>query len=254
MSAILEEIISHKRIEVEAMSTQEVVRSRRPVSFVKRLENATTMSIIGEVKRASPSKGDINIGIDPKAQAEKYVKGGVDVISVLTDRNYFKGSLRDLETVKCTVDVPVLNKDFIIDERQIDRAYLYGADIILLIVAALDDETIARLYDYAGSYGMECIVEVHTKAEMERALKLEPELIGINNRDLKTFEVDIANTEQLLSEYGNADTIFISESGIRTEEDAERMQAAGARALLVGETLMRAEDPEQVIESLKVAL
>ncbi|MCG1010073.1 indole-3-glycerol phosphate synthase TrpC [Salinicoccus sp. ID82-1] len=254
MAAILEEIISYKRIEIEAMGTQEIIKSRRPASFKKRLENADTMSVIGEVKRASPSKGDINIDIDPKAQAEKYVKGGVDVISVLTDRNYFKGSLRDLEAVKCAVDVPVLNKDFIIDERQIDRAYLYGADIILLIVAALDDETLKRLYDHAASYGMECIVEVHTKAEMERALKLEPEIIGINNRDLKTFEVDIANTEQLLEEFGDADTIFIAESGIRIEEDARRMKDAGARALLVGETLMRAEHPEQVIESLKVAL
>lgn len=254
MSAILEEIISHKRIEIEAMSTQEIVRSRRPVSFRERLEKADTMSVIGEVKRASPSKGDINIDIDPKAQAEKYVRGGVDVISVLTDRNYFKGSLRDLEAVKCAVDVPVLNKDFIIDERQIDRAYLYGADIILLIVAALDDDTLRRLYDYAGSYGMECIIEVHTKTEMERALRLQPELVGINNRDLKTFEVDIANTEQLLAEYGDADTMFISESGIRTEADAQRMKDAGARALLVGETLMRAEYPDQVIESLKVGL
>ncbi|GAB3064655.1 indole-3-glycerol phosphate synthase TrpC [Salinicoccus sesuvii] len=254
MSAILEEIISYKRTEVEAMDTQEVVKSRRPVSFRQRLENAETMSVIGEVKRASPSKGDINIDIDPKAQAEKYVRGGVDVISVLTDRNYFKGSLRDLEAVKCAVDVPVLNKDFIIDERQVDRAYLYGADVILLIVAALDDETLRRLYDHASSYGMECIVEVHTDVEMERALKLAPELIGINNRDLKTFEVDIANTEALLAKYGDADTIFIAESGIRTEADAQRMKNAGARALLVGETLMRSEHPEKVIQTLKVAL
>lgn len=252
MAAILEEIISHKRIEIKSLDAQEIIRSRKPVSFRARLEDSERMAVIGEVKRASPSKGDINIGIKPEEQAAKYVSGGVDAISVLTDKNYFKGSMRDLEAVKCAVGVPVLNKDFIIDERQIDRAYLYGADVILLIVAALDDETLKRLYDYAGTYGLESIVEVHTEEEMERALAISPELIGVNNRDLKTFEVDIANTERLLAKYGDVSTHFIAESGIKTEADAVRMRDAGASALLVGETLMRAEQPDATTRSLKV--
>ncbi|WP_031547357.1 indole-3-glycerol phosphate synthase TrpC [Salinicoccus luteus] len=252
MAAILEEIISHKRIEIQSLGAQQIIRSRKPVSFRERIESSGTMAVIGEVKRASPSRGDINISIKPEGQAAKYVSGGVDAISVLTDENYFKGSMRDLEAVKCAVGVPVLNKDFIIDERQIDRAYLYGADVILLIVAALDDGTLKRLYDYAGTYGLEAIVEVHTEEEMERALAIAPELIGVNNRDLKTFEVDIANTERLLAKYGDASTHFIAESGIKTEADAERMRDAGASALLVGETLMRAEQPDAAIRSLKV--
>ena len=162
--------------------------------------------------------------------------------------------MADLEAVRKVVGLPVLNKDFIIDERQIDRACRHGADVILLIVAALDDEALARLFAYASSYGLECIVEVHTADVMDRALKIHPALIGINSRNLKTFEVDLGNTEKLLEAYGHHPVHFIAESGIRTTADGRRMRVAGAAALLVGETLMAAEDPAATIRSLKGVL
>ncbi len=254
MTTILDDIIAYKRQEVTQLPAEEEVSDRTPASLKDRLDAAGTMGIIGEVKRASPSKGDINIGMEPDEQAEKYAAGGADAISVLTDDKYFKGSMADLEAVRKVVGLPVLNKDFIIDERQIDRACRHGADVILLIVAALDDEALARLFAYASSYGLECIVEVHTADEMERALKIHPALIGINSRNLKTFEVDLGNTEKLLEAYGHHPVHFIAESGIRTTEDGRRMQVAGAAALLVGETLMAAEDPTTTIRSLKGVL
>ncbi|GAA3732580.1 indole-3-glycerol phosphate synthase TrpC [Salinicoccus jeotgali] len=254
MTTILDDIIAYKRREMTRLTAEEKILDRTPISLKDRLDTAGTMGIIGEVKRASPSKGDINIGMKPDEQAEKYAAGGADAISVLTDAEYFKGSMADLEAVREVVGLPLLNKDFIVDERQIDRAYRHGADIILLIVAALDDEMLARLFAYASSYGLECIVEVHTAEEMERALEIQPALIGINNRNLKTFEVDLGNTEKLLEAYGHHPVHFIAESGIRTTEDGRRMRVAGAAALLVGETLMAAEDPATTIRALKGVL
>ncbi|MFB9860322.1 indole-3-glycerol phosphate synthase TrpC [Salinicoccus siamensis] len=254
MTTILDDIIAYKQQEVTRLTAEEEGPDRTPISLKDRLDVAGTISIIGEVKRASPSKGDINIGMEPDEQAEKYAAGGADAISVLTDDKYFKGSMADLEAVRKVVALPVLNKDFIIDERQIDRAYRHGADVILLIVAALDDEALERLFAYASSYGLECIVEVHTADEMERALKLHPALIGINSRNLKTFEVDLGDTEKLLETYGHHPVHFIAESGIRTTADGRRMRVAGAAALLVGETLMAAEDPAATIRALKGVL
>lgn len=254
MATILDDIIIQKKKELDALPAGPVSGDRQPVSLLKRLKQAETMAVISEVKRSSPSKGDINQAVNPAEQAAKYAAGGADAISVLTDRKFFSGSMEDLETVKETVGVPVLNKDFIIDRRQIDNACRFGADVILLIVAALDDRSLHELYTHAKSLGLDVLVEVHDEAEMERALKINPEIIGINNRDLKTFTMDIANTERLLGKYGGSDAIFIAESGIKTAEDALRMQRAGAKALLVGETLMTAENPSEKIRELKVEL
>ena len=254
MATILDDIIIQKKKELEDLSPEPAILDRQPVSLLERLKKAETMAVISEVKRASPSKGNINQTINPASQAAKYTAGGADTISVLTDRKFFSGSLEDLRTVKQTVDVPVLNKDFIIDERQIDNAYKYGADVILLIVAALEDEVLQSLYTHALSLNLDVLVEVHNEEEMTRALKINPEIIGINNRDLKTFTVDIANTEILLEKYGGEDVVFIAESGIKTKEDALRMKAAGAKALLVGETLMMADNPIEKIKELKVEL
>lgn len=254
MATILDDIIVQKKKELDSLTSDPVITDRKPRSLRERLETAGTMAVISEVKRASPSKGNINQGVNPREQAAKYAAGGADAVSVLTDQKFFSGSMADLESVKRAVDVPVLNKDFIIDERQINNAYRAGADVILLIVAALTDEALDRLYTHAKSLGLDVLVEVHDEAEMERALKISPEIIGINNRDLKTFTVDIANTENLLEKYGGNGTLFIAESGIRTAEDAHRMKAAGAKALLVGETLMMADDPMSKIAELKVEL
>src|SRR5690625_3655495 len=254
MGTILDEIIAQKKAELDSLPRGPLTADREPVSLAEKLKVSSTMALISEVKRASPSKGDINQGINPSEQAAKYTEGGADAVSVLTDQKFFSGTMSDLEQVKRTVDVPVLNKDFIIDTRQIDNAYRYGADVILLIVAALDDGALKALYDHAKSLGIDVLVEVHDETEMERALKINPQIIGINNRDLKTFRVDIANTEKLLGKYRDFGPSFIAESGIRTREDALRMQRAGAKGLLVGETLMTAEDPSGKIKELKVTV
>ncbi|KKK34066.1 indole-3-glycerol phosphate synthase [Salinicoccus sediminis] len=254
MGTILDEIITQKKAELDSLPSGPLKADREPVSLAEMIKDSNTMAVISEVKRASPSKGDINQSVNPAEQAAKYAGGGADAISVLTDQKFFSGTMEDLGQVKRTVDVPVLNKDFIIDTRQIDNACRHGADVILLIVAALDDAALKALCGHAESLGLDVLVEVHDEAEMERALRIEPEIIGINNRDLKTFTVDIANTEKLLGKYRDSGPLFIAESGIRTREDALRMQCAGARGLLVGETLMTADDPAGKIEELKVEL
>ncbi|MFD2830118.1 indole-3-glycerol phosphate synthase TrpC [Corticicoccus populi] len=250
---ILDDIVEVKKRQLESYPEEIKTIERTPVPFKVKAEADGTLGIISEIKRASPSKGDINPGISPVFQAEQYVSGGTTAISVLTETDYFKGSLDDLQAVKQAVDVPVLNKDFIIDQRQIAKAYNHGADIILLIAAILSDEEMKSLYDYASELNLECIVEVHDEEEMKRALKLQPEIIGINNRNLKTFEVDLKTTETLLEKYNHPGILFIGESGIKTESDAVRMSKAGAGCLLVGETLMRDNTPAEVIRKLKVA-
>lgn len=249
---ILDEIVEVKIEELkEYPEDVKLITREKPLNFTERIRTSRGIALISEVKRASPSQGDINMVMDPLTQAESYVAGGADAISVLTDVKFFKGSFDDLDQISRAVDVPILNKDFIIDQRQINRAYNHGADIVLLIVTILTDEELKHLYDYAKSLGLSIIVEVHDEAELVRALKISPEIIGINNRDLKTFTVDITNTENLLKKYYTEDIIFIAESGLKTAYDAKRMKKSGASGMLVGETLMRADDIAEKIEELK---
>ncbi|CAD2078777.1 indole-3-glycerol phosphate synthase [Jeotgalicoccus coquinae] len=249
---ILDDIVEVKKQELlEYPEKIELITREKPLDFTGSLKRENGIALISEVKRASPSQGDINAVMDPLEQAKSYVRGGADAISVLTDKQFFKGSFDDLERVSAAVDVPVLNKDFIIDRRQINRAYNHGADIVLLIVTILDDESLGDLYDYASSLDLNIIVEVHDEVELKRALKISPEIIGINNRNLKTFTVDIGNTERLLEKYGTDDIQFIAESGIHNGEDAQRMKLAGASGMLVGESLMRADSIEEKIQELK---
>lgn len=256
MTTILDNIIDKKKEEVAMLKTSGLsyTTDRKPVSFCDRVAASKTMSLIAEVKRASPSKGDINLGVNPVEQASIYADNGADAVSVLTDTPFFKGTMDDLKAVKSSIDIPVLNKDFIIDPIQIDRAYASGGDMILLIAAALDDEVMKRLYHHAKEKNLDVLVEVHDEAEMERALKLEAQLIGINNRNLKTFDIDLAVSERLLRSYGKEPAFFVSESGIQSAEDAIRMKEAGARVLLVGETLMKAGNVAEAVRSLKVDL
>lgn len=252
---ILDKIVAVKKETLK--SYPEVVgrtSDREPIPFKERVQAEETLGIISEIKRASPSKGDINTGFTPADQAGLYVEGGTTAISVLTENDFFKGSMRDLKDIRQSVDVPILNKDFIIDARQIMDAYNHGADIILLIVTILDDDTLAHFYKTAKGLGMEVIVEVHDEEEMKRALKLEPEIIGINNRDLKTFKVDLDNTVKLIGKYYDDEILFIAESGMETRADAQKMADGNARCLLVGETLMRADHPAEVIRELKVGI
>ncbi|MGE7602257.1 indole-3-glycerol phosphate synthase TrpC [Peribacillus sp. NPDC097675] len=256
MENILTKIIEQKKIEIARFKEagvphKEMVLSTRP-SLVEYLKTAATISIIAEIKRASPSKGTIKMDVDPINQALSYEKGGAAAISVLTDESFFKGTIDDLRNVSQIVKIPRLCKDFIIDEIQVDRAYQAGATIILLIVAALSKERLHELYLYAKSKGLEVLTEVHDETELKQALDLKAELIGINNRNLKTFEVDLAVTERLAKLLDPKLHIIISESGIKTKADVQRVQNAGARGILVGETLMTATNLSKTMNELQV--
>ena len=206
------------------------------------------LGVIAEVKKASPSVGLIDPDFDPLRQAARYFEGGASCLSILTDEKYFQGSLGYLTKISEISPVPLLRKDFTIHEIQIHEAVIAGADAILLIVAALDDATLRRLYDEAKSFQLDVLVEVHDLREMDRALELGADLIGVNNRNLKTFAVDLATTERLAEEVPE-DVLLVSESGIKSPADARRVLEAGANAVLIGEALMRAHDPSREIEA-----
>lgn len=255
---ILDKIIAEKQIEVarlkEKQQTTVAPAKKINETFRENVLKKDTMSIIAEIKRASPSKGSINEAVDPVAQAKIYAANGASAISVLTDTPFFKGTFDDLRAVREVVDVPILCKDFMIDEVQIDYAYRAGANIILLIAAALNDEEMHRLYTYAKERDLEVLCEVHNEEEMERVLKLGANLIGINNRNLKTFEVELETTKRLASMVTNTDAILISESGLKEVDDVLYVAEAGARAILVGETFMRAENVAQTMTAFQVPL
>jgi indole-3-glycerol phosphate synthase len=210
------------------------------------------LGLIAEVKKASPSAGVIAADFDPVAIAREYEAAGAHAISVLTDEEYFQGHLSYLTKVRKAVALPCLRKDFILHEVQIYEASVAGADAILLIVAALEQEQLEALYKTADLCQLDVLVEVHTREELDRAVDLGAKLIGINNRNLTTFEVDLATTEEL-SEDVPEGVILVSESGLKTQADARRVHAAGCQAILVGESLMRTGDiAGQVKELLTV--
>jgi indole-3-glycerol phosphate synthase len=254
---ILDKILQQKHHEVRQLITQQIVQQEnqpsRPSLFDK-LYQSERLRVIAEMKRASPSKGLIAEGADPVTQAVIYEKAGVACISVLTDAHFFKGSFDDLAAVADAVSTPLLCKDFMIHTAQIDRAKSAGASVILLIVAALTDEELSALYAYAVAAELEVLVEVHDEAELNRALALDAKLIGVNNRDLRTFEVDLQRTEEIAALFPfHEERVLISESGIWQAEDAVRVSKAGASAVLVGESLMRSDSVAAAIQSLQVA-
>jgi indole-3-glycerol phosphate synthase len=245
MATILDSIIERKRTEVEELKKSGVKKPEEgyePRSLIKTLREANNVAIISEFKRASPSKGDINLSLDPVQQAKLYARSGASAISVLTDEKGFKGSFSDLKKVREAVGLPVLCKDFIVDEIQIDMAHSTGADVILLIASALQQEKLSALYGYASKRGLECLVEIHDELDLEKALKINAALIGINNRDLKSFKVNIENTEKLGPLVRKSGALLISESGMKTRADIERAAAAGANGVLIGETFMTSLD------------
>jgi indole-3-glycerol phosphate synthase len=208
------------------------------------------VTVIAECKAASPTAGKISEKYDPVAQALLYEKGGAGAISVLTDREFFQGSLDDLLAVRSEVKIPVLRKDFILTEAQVYESVASGADAFLLIVAALTDDELKRLYELGRTLQSDVLVEVHDLEEMYRALAIDAEIIGINNRNLHTFAVDLKTTEELAPEIP-ADCLGISESGIRTREDVQMITAQGIHCMLVGEALMRDADPAAAIQDLR---
>lgn len=242
----LTKIIGTKIEEVNEM--QDIaVTATEPISLQELV--ADGFHIIAEIKRASPSKGVIRAELDVAERAQVYERAGATMISVLTDTTYFNGSFDDLRQVADAVDIPVLCKDFIIDERQLDRAKAAGASAALLIVAALHPTRLHALKQHARLIGLDVLVEVHDEAELQTALELEDVLIGINNRNLKTFDVSLETSIELMKRYPNVS--FVSESGVSTGEAASRLRDAGAKAILVGEALMRQDDPTALIEELK---
>jgi indole-3-glycerol phosphate synthase len=199
-------------------------------------------AVIAEAKRASPSKGLLREAFDPAAIAASYARGGAACLSVLTDVDFFQGADAYLQQARAACTLPVLRKDFTIDPYQVWEARALGADAVLLIVAALDDGRLAELNDVAAEAGLDVLVEVHDADELERALRLEPPLLGINNRNLRTFETRLETTLDLLDRVPEG-TLLVTESGILAQDDVARMRAAGVHGFLVGEAFMRAEDP-----------
>lgn len=259
---VLDRILRQTARDVEARRTmlsenalEERVRSshREPLSLVNHLKG-DNVGVIAEIKRGSPSRGVFSVDVNPPEVSAAYRNGGAAAISCLTDGPFFHGSLDDLDAVAATVHgeprrIPVLRKDFTIDRYQLLEARAYGADAVLLIVAALDDGLLHTLHDGAREHGLSVLVEVHNEAEMERAMRLDPDIIGINNRDLHTFTVDLAVTERL-APMVSADACLVSESGIFAADDVARVAEAGADAVLVGESLILKVDREAAVRQL----
>ncbi|MBR90754.1 MAG: indole-3-glycerol phosphate synthase [Verrucomicrobiales bacterium] len=250
--SILDEIVARKVTELEHLPVGEVTAEglrarvkaggRRDFLGALRAPRAGDVGLIAEVKKASPSSGIIREDFDPVTIAREYEAAGASCLSVLTDSHYFKGSLEYLRAIRAVVELPLLRKDFVIDERQIEEAVDWGADAVLLIVAILDDARLARFHDLATGAGLAALVEVHDAEELSRALAVDAELIGVNNRNLKDFTVDLGTTEVLAAELKGWNGLLVAESGIHTRADVSRLRDCGAGAILVGESLMRETD------------
>ena len=260
VSDILQRIVAVKREEIAAAKRQcppaamraaaEQRRDQRPFEAALRAQLAAGRSaVIAEVKKASPSKGVLRDPFDPAAIGASYARHGAAALSVLTDVSFFQGAPEYLEQARQASGLPVLRKDFIVDPYQVDEARALGADAILLIVACLDDAQLADLEAQALALGMAVLVEVHDEAELDRALRLATPLVGINNRNLRTFEVSLQTSLQLLSRIP-AGRLPITESGILVRDDVLRLRAAGIDAFLVGEAFMRAPDPGAALAGL----
>ncbi len=253
----LDEILVHKRREVEQRRLEldlTQLRARMmphtdPRSFSQALRQKDAMALIAEIKWASPSAGILRKDFDPSALAQAYERGGAHALSVLTDERFFHGKLKDLLQARSATSIPCLRKDFVIDEYQIWEGRLANADAILLIVAALKREELARFIQITTETGMDALVEAHDERELDIALEVGANIVGINNRNLQTFEVDLAVTERLAPKIPR-DRMIVSESGIRTAVDIRRLRACGVHAILVGESLMRQTDIESATRKL----
>jgi indole-3-glycerol phosphate synthase len=260
MSDALARICADKREHIRdckarrplSVMVDDVARAAPPRGFADALAGARAAGrygLIAEIKRASPSKGLIRDDFNPATLARAYAAGGASCLSVLTDMPYFQGADDHLPLARAVVDLPVLRKDFMLDAYQIVESRAMGADCILLIMAALDDAEARELEQVAFSFGMDTLIEVHDQAELERALKLDSKLIGINNRNLKTLETDTATTRRLAGTVPD-DRLVVSESGLGTPADLAEMAKAGVGCFLIGESLMRQPDVEQATRAI----
>jgi len=256
---ILDDIVAYKRLEVVSAkeaaplsALEALARDRaRPRGFERALrrKNETGFALIAEIKKASPSKGLIRATFDPAAHAAAYARGGAICLSVLTDGPSFQGSGRDLEIARATVSLPIIRKDFLVDPYQIVEARAWGADCILIIMASATDALAHELLAAARAYDLDALVETHDETEVERALALGATMIGVNNRDLKTFTTTLETTTRL-ARMIPPDRLIVAESGISRHPDLARLKADGAGAFLVGESLMREADVEAATRSL----
>lgn len=257
---ILKKIIARKHEEIEernqkvplAQLQERIASADAPRGFCRAIESTLRRgdaAVIAEIKKASPSKGVMRDPFVPEQIAQSYERGGASCLSVLTDVDFFQGSESALIAARAACSLPVIRKDFIVDAYQVSEARAMGADCILLIAAALSDSQMAALYDQSLSLGMDVLVEVHDARELQRSLALSPMLLGINNRDLRTFDVSLDTTLALLEDIPEGTTV-VTESGILGEPDVMRMRSAGVNAFLVGEAFMRAEEPGDALQSL----
>jgi indole-3-glycerol phosphate synthase len=244
MTSAVPDILS-RIVETKQLEVKELRASRR--SFRSAISGRP--AIIAEVKKASPSRGLLTPSFDPAALAAAYAEGGAAALSVLTDREYFQGSLDDLGAARRATQLPVLRKDFILDETQIAEAFAAGADAILLIAAILDAPALRRLREFAGTLALDVLVEAHDEAELDRAIESGATILGVNNRDLHTFDVSL-ETSLRLARRMPAGVVAVSESGIRTRADVQRLLDAGYSAFLVGEHLMKSPDPAAALREL----
>lgn len=255
--SVLLEICARKAKHVQAqkdkISLEELISKHEeapaPIPFVKAIKDNKETAIIAEVKKASPSKGIIRKDFDPVQIAQQYKRAGATCLSVLTDQPYFQGTDEYFENIRAVVDLPMLRKDFMVDPYQIFESRVMGADCILLIMAALEDEMAADLYELSVDLGMDVLVEIHNKEELERALKLNPAMIGVNNRNLKTLHVDVKTSHDLA--HNMPDTVVkIAESGIDSNETIKNLQKSGYQGFLIGESLMRQPCVETALSTL----
>jgi len=258
--SILAKILRDKEPEVRARELSTPLRivesmareqsKARDFAAALRRYDGQAMRFLCEFKRASPSAGPIAAGVVPDAIVPKYEAGGAAAVSVLTDKKYFDGSLQFLSQAKQCCSLPILRKDFIITPYQVIEARAHGADAILLIASALDSSQLSKLYQCAQEWGMRALIEVHDEDEAARACEVGAEIIGVNHRNLATFEIDLGLTGRLASQLPS-DCILVGESGIKKREHVVQLDALGAHALLIGETLMRAQDPELALRQLR---
>jgi indole-3-glycerol phosphate synthase len=260
---ILDDILLHRRVQLEREKSrcdldemkkraEKALADRTPLSLAKALKN-DTLACICEVKKASPSKGLIRPDFRPVDFAKEYESAGANAISCLTEEHFFQGSSEYLTAIRKEVNIPILRKDFIFDEYQIFEAAAIGADAVLLIAAVLDLNDFTKLYKLAQSLGLSVLVEVHDEDELKKVSTVKPQILGVNNRNLKTFEVNLDTVSRLkpIAEYGE---VFVSESGIRDNADMRKVRSLGADAVLIGETLMRSESITQTLKTLRTGV
>ncbi len=256
--SILAKIVRHKRKEIEALKRKKPLESLKKevlgrrfkkISFEKALKNKRPPAIIAEIKKKSPSAGILRKDFDPVKIAKAYEKGGASALSVLTDRKFFAGSAAILKKIRKATALPILRKDFIIDEYQIWEAKAIGADAVLLIAGILSKRQMRKFYALTKKLGLDVLFEAHSKRELDRVLPLRPRIVGVNNRDLKTFKVNLDTTKKLARFVKNK-AILVSESGILTHADLLALKRAGSRAVLVGEGLIREADIAKALKKI----